>query len=56
LAATLAATQVESGAIALIAVIAAMGLGSFGFMAEIAVLLYPAVEPFVRARFTRRGA
>ena len=43
------AAQVEGGTIALIAVIAALGFGTFGFTAEIAVLAYPVV----RARFVR---
>lgn len=38
------AATVEGGTIALFAVIAAMGLGSFGFLAEVVVLLYPLVR------------
>lgn len=56
LVAMIAGATVEGGTVALFAVIAAMGFGSFGFMAEIAVLLYPIVDPFVRKRFGRRGA
>lgn len=44
LVATFAGAMVEGGAVALIAVIAALGFGSFGFMAELAVLLYPLVR------------
>ncbi len=49
LAGVVGAAQVEGGTIALIAVIAALGFGTFGFTAEIAVLAYPVV----RARFVR---
>ena len=44
LVAVVAGAMVEGGAVALIAVIAAMGLGSFGFLAELAVLLYPLIR------------
>ena len=50
LAAAIAAAQIGSGAIALIAVIAALGLGSFGFLAEIAVLVYPVIRRSMAAR------
>jgi hypothetical protein len=52
LVAMIAGAMVEGGTAALFAVIAALGFGSFGFMAEIAVLAYP----FVRDRMARRGA
>lgn len=41
-------TMAEGGAVALIAVIAALGFGSFGYIAELVVLLYP----LVRARMS----
>ena len=50
--AVIAGAMVEGGTVALFAVIAALGFGSFGFMAEIAVLAYP----FVRERMARRSA
>jgi hypothetical protein len=40
LAAAVAATQVSGGTVALFAVIAALGFGSFGFLAEIGVLAF----------------
>ncbi len=42
--------QTEGGTIALFAVIAALGFGSFGFIAEIVVLLYPLAEPYLPRR------
>lgn len=44
LVATFAGGMVDGGTVALIAVIAALGFGSFGFVAELAVLLYPLVR------------
>jgi len=42
--------QTYGGTIALFAVIAALGFGSFGFIAEIVVLLYPLAEPYLPRR------
>lgn len=44
LVAAISGAMVEGGTLALIAVIAALGLGSFGFVAEVAVLVYPLVR------------
>jgi hypothetical protein len=52
LVAVIAGAMVEGGTVALFAVIAALGFGSFGFMAEIAVIAYP----LVRERMARRRA
>ena len=50
LAGAVAGTQVQGGTIALFGVIAALGFGSFGFMAEIVVLLYSLARPYLPAR------
>ena len=42
--------QVYGGTIALFGVIAALGFGSFGFIAEIVVLLYPLARPYLPQR------
>jgi hypothetical protein len=42
--------MVDGGAIALIGVIATLGFGSFGYVAELAALLYPVIYPLIRAR------
>ncbi|HZD89574.1 MAG TPA: hypothetical protein VE224_05705, partial [Pseudolabrys sp.] len=50
LAGAVAGMQVQGGTIALFGVIAALGFGSFGFMAEIVVLLYSLARPHLPAR------
>ena len=47
---TIYGAQVYGGTVALFAVIAALGFGPFGFMAEIAVLLYPLARPYLPRR------
>jgi hypothetical protein len=48
--AALAGTQAEAGAVALIAVIAALGFGAFGYAAEIIAIVYPIIRAgFVKA-------
>ena len=42
--------QTAGGTVALFAVISALGFGSFGFMAEIVVLLYPLARPYLPRR------
>jgi len=42
--------QTYGGTVALFAVIAALGFGSFGFVAEVVVLLYPLMQPYLPAR------
>jgi len=42
--------MVDGGTVALIGVIAALGFGSIGFIAELAVLLFPLIYPLIRAR------
>lgn len=42
--------MVDGGTAALIGVIAALGFGSLGYVAELAVLLYPLIYPRIRAR------
>ena len=42
--------QVYGGTVTLFAVIAALGFGSFGFIAEVIVLLYPIAAPYLPQR------
>ena len=42
--------MVEGGTVALFAVIAALGLGAFGFMAELVVLAVPVVRMYLARR------
>ena len=42
--------QTDGGTAALFAAIAALGFGSFGFIAEVIVLLYPIVSPYLPQR------
>ncbi len=42
--------QTYGGTVALFAVIAALGFGSFGFIAEALVLLYPLMRPWLPRR------
>lgn len=44
LVAVISSAMVEGGTVALFAVIAALGFGSFGFVAELVVLLYPLIR------------
>ena len=50
LVATIAAAQVGQGAVALIAVLTGLGFGSFGFVAEIVVLVYPIIRDSAASR------
>jgi hypothetical protein len=42
--------QTDGGTIALLAAISALGFGSFGFIAEVIVLLYPLAAPYLPQR------
>jgi hypothetical protein len=48
LVAAIASSQPGGGTVGLFAVISALGLGSFGFLAEIVVIFYPIVVPLFR--------
>ena len=53
LVAAVAGSLLEGGDIGLIAILAGLGLGSFGFLAEIAALLYPLLLPLLRRSASR---
>lgn len=47
---TVYGAQTYGGTVALFAAIAALGFGSFGFMAEVTVLIYPLARPYLPRR------